>query len=576
MLLPRPTSTETKSAFLERGMEHEIMKKEFPKIDHRFFVCTNLWEETQANVNWERQDDGTKENMKYYEEYKEKEKKRESNYHHHSLIVQSGADYSVERREHDGRPHIVLPVVMMVPGVHYGSHGPILHVEEELQKYTDSWNGIPVVIGHPEKDGKFVSANQPNILESEVVGRVFNVNYSNHRLRGEVWLDEEKVQKRDPEVVKYIDEKYPIDVSIGSFTEDIPTQGTWNDEEYIAVSRNYRPDHLALLPNAAGACSWKDGCGIRVNAEGRYIMGTKDFKPTQAYRTLKVLAREGYLPQSNEMGHVRRNSLIQRAIDAGDTDEMMNILVEVFDDRIVYKRVAVSDSMQEEKLFQRSYEFDAEMEKVLLGGDIMEVREKTEFIEVNQENKREVNAMGKPNKHEEVLQKKIQALVEAGIFAENDDALTALNENQVDRILGAVEKGKEMKTVETQTNETKPMDKEQALKVLKEHLKDPKEFVEMLPKDFQEQYAHGQRLLQRNRAEKISYIQANAKGVYTEDELKLKDLSELEKLSKAIKPVVDYSAGGNSDLDMTSDDDADDIMLPPDVEREIQRNKQEG
>jgi len=44
-------------------------------------------------------------------------------------------------------------------------------------------------------------------------------------------------------------------------------EGVWNEEEYHSIVRNYRPDHLALLPGAIGACSWEDGCGIRANKD---------------------------------------------------------------------------------------------------------------------------------------------------------------------------------------------------------------------------------------------------------------------------------------------------------------------
>lgn len=35
--------------------------------------------------------------------------------------------YTILRKQHQGKTHIVVPVVMMKTGVHNGSHGPILH-----------------------------------------------------------------------------------------------------------------------------------------------------------------------------------------------------------------------------------------------------------------------------------------------------------------------------------------------------------------------------------------------------------------------------------------------------------------
>jgi hypothetical protein len=39
----------------------------------------------------------------------------------------------------------------------------------------------------------------------------------------------------------------------------------WNGEEYEETLYDFIPDHIALLPNELGACSWADGCGVREN-----------------------------------------------------------------------------------------------------------------------------------------------------------------------------------------------------------------------------------------------------------------------------------------------------------------------
>ena len=59
-------------------------------------------------------------------------------------------DYEVKLTVHNEKPHLVVPVVMMVEGVHNGSQGPLFHSIAELGKFPESWNGIPVVIYHPE------------------------------------------------------------------------------------------------------------------------------------------------------------------------------------------------------------------------------------------------------------------------------------------------------------------------------------------------------------------------------------------------------------------------------------------
>lgn len=154
----------------------------------------------------------------------------------------------------------------MVEGVHAGSHGPILHTAAELSKFTDAWNGIPVTIKHPMQNNIYVSANQPEVLET-AVGQIFNTKFDNGKLKAQAWLELKKLEEISPLATAYIRQGKQLEVSVGVFTDEIPTEGTWNDEQYAATAANYRPDHLALLPGEQGACSWNDGCGIRVNED---------------------------------------------------------------------------------------------------------------------------------------------------------------------------------------------------------------------------------------------------------------------------------------------------------------------
>lgn len=183
--------------------------------------------------------------------------------------------YSIRTEMYDGKAHIVVPVIMMKEGVHSGSQGPIFHSSSELSKMVDAWNGIPAVIYHPkDSDGDYISANSPTV---PYVGKIFNTNFSDGALRAEVWLNKEKLSSISPLAAAYIKQQKPLDVSVGVFTDTEMMVGEWNDESYIGVAKNYRPDHLALLPGETGACSWEDGCGIRVNIETNGGKGSGNF-----------------------------------------------------------------------------------------------------------------------------------------------------------------------------------------------------------------------------------------------------------------------------------------------------------
>jgi hypothetical protein len=177
-------------------------------------------------------------------------------------------NYKVVAKTHQGKNHLIVPVIMMVEGVHHGSHGPLLHQIDDLGHFPEAWNGIPVVINHPEIDGQSVSANHPDIIEQQTIGRVYNTWVDGGRLRAEAWIDEEKLQQLSAELLNQFKNGELVEVSLGMFSDEENVGGDWNGKKYRAIARNHRPDHLALLPGGTGACSIADGCGIRLNKEG--------------------------------------------------------------------------------------------------------------------------------------------------------------------------------------------------------------------------------------------------------------------------------------------------------------------
>jgi len=171
------------------------------------------------------------------------------------------ASYTPREVLWEGRKYIAVPTVLLTEGVHNGLYYPA----EELAKFPEAWNGVPVPIHHPEQDGVPVSCNDPKVIADRVVGRLWNVRFEDNKLRGEIWVDVEKANEIDPSLVAALLSRAQMDVSTGLYCDEEYSPGVWNDEEFVAIARNYRPDHLALLPGAVGACSWEDGCGVRAN-----------------------------------------------------------------------------------------------------------------------------------------------------------------------------------------------------------------------------------------------------------------------------------------------------------------------
>lgn len=165
----------------------------------------------------------------------------------------------------DTESAIIVPVVMMTEGVRKGSSGSILHLAEHyMQNYYD-WNGLPVTAYHPSIDNQFVPVGDID-LDKWVVGELHDVHVKEGKLKANAHIYKDKATAINPEIINYILENKELEVSIGAFTEDDGVQGVYKEVPYQSVTKTYNPDHLALLPGEKGACSWDDGCGIRVNA----------------------------------------------------------------------------------------------------------------------------------------------------------------------------------------------------------------------------------------------------------------------------------------------------------------------
>jgi hypothetical protein len=174
---------------------------------------------------------------------------------------------TVYRRElHDGRPHIVVPVIMAIEGVLNEALVPQL----ELEKSVPVWNGRPVVLLHPEEMGVPISASAyPDVFERRV-GTVFGAFMDGKRLKAELWLDEKKMDHLGAsDLMASMKAGEIVEVSTSYFSDDIVEQSEFNGIPYVERHTNLRPDHLALLPDEVGACSIADGCGApRINSGG--------------------------------------------------------------------------------------------------------------------------------------------------------------------------------------------------------------------------------------------------------------------------------------------------------------------
>ena len=444
----------------------------------------------------------------------------------------------------------MVPVVMMVEGVHHGSRGPVLHLAEELGAFVEAWNGIPVTIDHPEQDGQNVSANSPEMIDARTVGRVFNAHMDGDKLKAEAWIDEEAIRQLSPNALGHIMNGHPLDVSVGMFSEEEDVQGEHNGENYDSISRNSRPDHLALLPDASGACSWEDGCGVRTNKEGG---SKKPMKNEELFKTMKELGKEGYsvnLISNAEAGLRELITNIQMKLDAMDTDLKIHFLQEVYEDHFVYEVRSREGATQ---LYKRSYtvnegviEFAAE--------EPTEVRKQVTYVTLkeggpkrtkfsNNNSKQEVNKMS-DKLDKPCCEDVVDALIaneKTTYGSEDKEWLLSLGEDKVAKLVANATA--EAEVVKPEEDVTKPeVNAEEAPKTVDE-------YIDTMPEELKDQMRSGLALHKAQKAKMVKTILANTEGIWSQEELTRMDTDQLTKIYRSTnvaEEVADYSLNGGS------------------------------
>lgn len=168
----------------------------------------------------------------------------------------------IRKEELNGRHYIVVPMVMILEGVHVGSQGPVYYSLEELAKTPKQWNMKPIVVEHPFRGD---TATDLEVYKKQAVGMIMNTHFVDGKLKAEAWIDEELAQEKCPTLLDHIEHRLPMEISTGLFSEMLMESGTWHGEEYKAKIVNIRADHLAILPSKQGACSLSDGAGLLIN-----------------------------------------------------------------------------------------------------------------------------------------------------------------------------------------------------------------------------------------------------------------------------------------------------------------------
>lgn len=407
---------------------------------------------------------------------------------------------------HESRLHLVVPVVMLTEGVHNSR----LYKAEDLAKFPESWNGRPVVVGHPEKEGTPVSVNEsPELAEKVKIGTLFNTAYDKEskKLKSEAWIDVEKASSLNIDVLQAINSGNEVEVSTGLWMDEEEVSGNWNGEQFEVVAINYKPDHLAILLNEKGACSFNDGCGIRNNA---------------------MEVADGELCYTDIM-----DSLWRMVSMSKDGNPPMGNLRQVYSDYFTFENF-------EGNLFRQSYKVKKGGEIVLKGG--AEKIKKLVSYETMRKADKSFNKeaiMNKKEKVDFVMNTKSLEYKE-----EMKGILEALSDEALDLHVNLAKKFRECdcrkEEIEKREKEKTVVNKEEK----KDEVKKPvtvQEYIADAPDEVKEVIANGVRIHNERKNTIVKSLVENKRNKFSQERLQKMSLDELESLAALAQVDLDFS-----------------------------------
>lgn len=480
----------------------------------------------------------------------------------------------------EDKEYTVVPMVILTEGVHNGSNGSLYYPPDELGKTPESWDHKPIVVYHPEVNGKGVSACSPDVINTRKVGLMMNTKWDrkNKRLKSEAWIDAARANTVDERVMEGINTNTVMEVSTGVNIDQELTEGEWNGEEYDAIARNYRPDHLAILPDQIGACSTKDGAGLLRNAAAGSIT-------PKLHKKISALLRElGITSNAMSFDEIRTelNDALREKLNIPDnnvngpycwiSDVYSNFVIYEYDGktfRLGYSTsalgVTLDDAMPEE------VEREIKYRKVAATANNRDQLQKETPMKLNKEQRK----------------KHIDGLIankESGWSEEDRPVLDAMKDNQLTALSEAHEEEPEKETPTTNATTTTQQQTD-AKKLLVDSILTKNDYgwtesdrlalmtfnvdqlskfkltapaagattnqqqpfdynawLKTAPAPVQEMVQNSVQVMNEEKAKLIAVIANHESKTFTEDQLKSKPLGELRALARLAAPVVDPNA----------------------------------
>lgn len=197
-----------------------------------------------------------------------------------------GATGQVHTEMLNGREHLVVPVVALMEGVIHAVNAqtPEFVPLEVLKKGAASWDGKPVTLGHPRKDGKHCSANDPTVIASHGIGFIRKSRVEGKKFLCEALIDKLRTKELHADMYARLLDGDSEEVSVGALVITDKTAGEFNGRAFQSSWIETSGDHLAFLPGGRGACSLEMGCGTH-RAAVAHLVTAEGFKmdPIEEY-----------------------------------------------------------------------------------------------------------------------------------------------------------------------------------------------------------------------------------------------------------------------------------------------------
>ena len=414
---------------------------------------------------------------------------------------------NIKYTDFEGVKHMVIPVIMAQEGV----MNRFFYPSEEFEGWANTWDGVPVPINHPEIEGVAVSAKSPRIQELNSVGYVFNSKYEDKKLKGEIYLNLEKVKKLNADyLINSFENGEIMEVSTGLYSNVEMVSGKYGDDEYDAIVRNIRPDHLALLPNTVGACSIEDGCGASISVNSCQCGGVCGGKKNSQKEVSKLL---------NLSLEKKYNDVVY--------------IIDIYDNSVVY------EFGKNRSVYKESYAINDD-NVVILEDDALEVIQKTSYQALNLSGG---NNIMTEIQNEEIKEETTEETTEEKTAEETEESTTEAEEETTAETEAEAEAEAEETTEEVKENEETETETEEA-----ETETEEKEIVEnQLIDNEKKEFLANQSKIFDEKKQGLKKVLIDNKH-FSAEEVETFSFSVLEKINNLIKPK-DYSGNGSSLID---------------------------